>query len=75
MIPATIALNPIAIKEHEEKRRGAPDVAGTPQALSGMEQSAYGAALTIDSVVKNDLSTAPMLMYQHSRSGVFCAGR
>ena len=36
---------------------------------------AYGAAFTIDWVVKKSLSTAPMLMYQHSRSGVFCPGR
>ena len=30
---------------------------------------------TIASVVKNALSTAPMLMYQHSRSGVSMPGR
>jgi hypothetical protein len=35
----------------------------------------YGAALTIASVVKKLRSTAPILMYQHSRSGVFCPGR
>ena len=33
------------------------------------------AARTIASVVKNDLSTAPMLMYQHSFSGVSIPGR
>src|ERR1700731_3718643 len=37
--------------------------------------ASYGAALTIASVVKKVLSTAPMLMYQHSRSGVCRPGR
>jgi len=36
---------------------------------------AYGAALTSAWVVKKSLSTAPMLMYQHSRSGVSMPGR
>jgi hypothetical protein len=35
----------------------------------------YGAALVIAWVVKKSLSTAPMLMYQHSRSGVSMPGR
>ena len=34
----------------------------------------YGAALVIAWVVKNSLSTAPILMYQHSRSGVSMPG-
>jgi hypothetical protein len=33
------------------------------------------AARNIESVVKKFLSTAPMLMYQHSRSGVSSPGR
>src|SRR6266850_7168168 len=37
--------------------------------------ASYGAALTIASVVKKFLSTAPMLMYQHSRSGVCRPGK
>jgi hypothetical protein len=41
---------------------------------SGMTR-AQGAAATIDFTVKKLLSIAPMLMYQHSRSGVFCPGR
>jgi hypothetical protein len=35
----------------------------------------YGAAFTIACTVKKSLSTAPILMYQHSRSGVCCPGR
>ena len=36
---------------------------------------AYGAAATIDFTVQKSLSIAPMLMYQHSRSGVCWPGR
>ncbi len=38
-------------------------------------RAAYGAAATIALIVKKPLFTAPMLMYQHSRSGVCCPGR
>ncbi len=46
-----------------------------PNLLIYLANFAYGAAFTIAWVVKKSLSTAPMLMYQHSRSGVFCPGR
>jgi hypothetical protein len=35
----------------------------------GLMRASYGAAATIALIVKNSLFTAPMLMYQHSRSG------
>ena len=55
--------------------RIAPPVLEAAKPLIYIANFAYGAAFTIDWVVKKSLSTAPMLMYQHSRSGVFCPGR
>ena len=55
--------------------RIAPPGSQGAKSLIYLAKSAYGAAFTIDWVVKKSLSTAPMLMYQHSRSGVFCPGR
>jgi hypothetical protein len=49
------------------QKTGSPFVRG--------ECESYGAALTIASVVKKSRPTAPMLMYQHSRSGVSLPGR
>src|SRR5208337_1037356 len=45
------------------------------QPRSGLRKSDYGAALTIEAVVKKSRPTAPMLMYQHSFSGVCRLGR
>lgn len=53
----------------------APPRSGGPNYLIYLAKRTYGAAFTIDSVVKKALSTAPMLIYQHSRSGVFCPGK
>ena len=59
----------------ENARGGADLVSAPPRRRSKSLISAYGAALTIDWIVKKFLSTAPMLMYQHSRSGEPCPGR
>src|ERR1700752_2645185 len=67
----------------KEKRAGPGQLVGriAPLGSQGakyliyLAKTACGAAFTIDWVVKKSLSTAPMLMYQHSRSGVFCHGK
>lgn len=45
------------------------------QSIRLLKARAQGAAATIALMVQKSLSTAPMLMYQHSRSGVCWPGR
>src|SRR5208282_392210 len=65
------AAGDVSKKEPARSVRTAPAFSN----LDGLTRASYCAARTIASVVKKLLSTAPMLMYQHSRSGVSMPGR
>ena len=63
-------------KKHRRGAYGNPPRRSAPVSDTiSKRDGAYGAAATIAFTVQKSLSIAPMLMYQHSRSGVCWPGR